>query len=93
MLISEDVHNRSWMLGKNQLRQRHMFNIYFNKRYGIEHFIHGTWEDILKGDYTYGIITFGDWKGISDKHNVDHLVRDYVTKSDRQTGLILLKRL
>jgi len=92
VLISEDVHNRSWMLGKRVNSQTWMFNIFFNQAYGEEHFIHGPWDDILKGDYTYGIVTWGDWEGIRKKHNVDHLLRDYVTKSDRQTGLLLLKR-
>ena len=92
VLISEDVHNRSWMLGNRDFRHCWMFNIFFNQRYGEEHFIHGTWDDVLKGDYTYGIVTWGDWEGVRKKHNVEHLLRDYVTEPDRQTGLLLLKR-
>ena len=92
VLISEDVHNRSWMLGNRDYRQCWMFNIFFNQKYTDEHFIQGTWEDILKGDYTYGIMTWREWEGIRKKHNVEHLLRDYVTKSDGQTRLILLKR-
>ena len=92
VLISEDVHNRSWMLGNRDYRQCWMFNIFFNQKYTDEHFIQGTWEDILKGDYTYGIMTWREWEGIRKKHNVEHLLRDYVKESDGQTRLILLKR-
>lgn len=92
VLISEDVHNRSWMLGKRVNSQSWMFNVFFNQKYGEEHFIHGTWEDILKGDYTYGIVTQRDWEGIGKKHNVAHLIGDYVVKSDIRTQLLLLKK-
>jgi len=92
VLISEDLFKRSWMLGKSQHRQQNMFNVFFSKGYSIDHFIYGTWEDVLKGDYTYAIVTMRDWEGIRKKHNVDHLLRDYVTKSHGQTRLILLKR-
>jgi len=91
VLVSEDIHNRSWMLGTNVDRQCWMFNIFFNQKYNDEHFIHGTWEDILKGNYTYGILTWRDWEGIRKEHNVDHLLKDYILKADNATRIILFK--
>jgi len=92
VLISENLFKRSWMLGKSQHRQQNMFNVFFNKRYSIDHFIHGKWEDVLKGDYTYAILTWRDWNGIRKKYNVSSLLKKYATKSDARTQLILLKR-
>jgi hypothetical protein len=101
VLVSENLFRYFWMLGKSQNRQRSMFNIFFNRTYPIEHFIHGTWEDILKGDYTYGLLAGYDWAGIREKHKAgsDRLSRDYSMKHrrvridpDREIVLVLLKR-
>jgi len=95
VLVSEDIHNRSWMLGSHVSRQCWMFNIFFNQRYAEDNFIHGTQEDILKGGYTYGFITAWEWEDIGKKHNVDHLKKDYNMRLENIRGripIILLKR-
>ncbi len=101
ILVSKDIHQRSWMLGRDVRGHRWMFNVFFNRQADEEQFIDGTWEDILKGDYTYSFLTGRDWKGISEKHNVEHLLKDYELKTDERAvyhtrsgpmQLILLKR-
>jgi len=102
ILISKDVHKRFWMLGRDGRSHCWMFNIFFNQKcdcgqalhftHESGQFIDGTWEDILKGDYTYAFLTWQDWKGISEKHNVEHLSRDYTLQADKGTQIILLKR-
>lgn len=113
ILILKDIHPRSWMLGRDLQSHCFMFNIYFNQNadckqppeggrfnWTSDQFFEGTRQDILKGNYDYAFITMQDWKGISEKHNVDHLLRDYELKIDKtvyrsRSGpfqLILLKR-
>ena len=92
MLVSKDVHARLRFLGREVRAHCWMFNIFFNEKYDYEQFIDGTWEDILKGDYTYGFVTWQDWKGIREKHNVEHLSKAYVLKPDKKTQIILLKK-
>jgi hypothetical protein len=102
ILISKDVHKRFWMLGRDARSHCWMFNVFFNQKCDCGQvlaftresgqFIDGTWEDILKGNYTYAFLTWQDWNGIRGKHNVDHLLRDYTLKADKATQLILLKR-
>ncbi len=95
VLVSEDIHNRSWMLGKRRNSQGWMFNIFFNQKYTEDNFIHATQQDILKGGYTYGFITGWEWEEISKKHNVDHLKRAYTMRLENIRGrmpIILLKR-
>ena len=94
VLVSEDIHKRSWMLGNHVSRQCWMFNIFFNRKYAEDNFIHGTQEDILKGGYTYAFITAWEWEQISKKHNVDHLNKDYSVRHENIRGsipIILLK--
>ncbi|MHC3130103.1 MAG: hypothetical protein IBV52_08535 [Candidatus Bathyarchaeota archaeon] len=101
ILVSKEMHTRSWMLGRNAKAHCHMFNIFYNQNFDYEQFVDGSWEDILKGDYAYAFLTVLDWKGISEKHNVAHLLRDYELKTDERAvyrtrsgpmQLILLKR-
>ena len=92
ILVSKDIHKRSWMLGREYRSHCWMFNVFFNQKFDEKQFIDGSWEDILRGDYTYAFITFQDWSGLSEKHNVEHLERDYEHEPDRQTRTILLKR-
>jgi len=101
ILVSKEMHTRSWMLGRNAKAHCHMFNIFYNQNFDYDQFVDGTWEDILKGDYTYAFLTGRDWKDISEKHNVAHLLRDYELKTDERAvyrtrsgpmQLILLKR-
>lgn len=92
ILVSKDVHKRSWMLGRFKEAHCWMFNIFFNQKYDTEQFIDGEHEDILKGDYTYAFLTWRDWKSIGNKHDISHLLKNYVTKTDKKTQLMLLKR-
>jgi len=101
VLVSKDIHSSSWMLGRNAKAHCHMFNIFYNQNFDYEQFVDGSLEDILKGDYTYAFLTVQDWKGISEKHNIEHLLKDYELKVDKtavyntrsgQMQLILLKR-
>jgi hypothetical protein len=93
VLISNDVHKQSWMLGRPEQpkSQCYMFNIYFNQKFDFDQFIEGTSENILKGEYTFALLTMRDWKEISEKHNVKGLLGKYELKADRQTRLMLLK--
>ncbi|UCE98994.1 MAG: hypothetical protein JSV82_07370 [Planctomycetota bacterium] len=92
ILVSKDVHARSWMLGRNQNSHCWMFNIFFNQKFDYVQFIDGSREDILKGNYTYAFLTWGDWNAIQEKHNVEHLTKNYDIKSHKETQLILLKK-
>jgi len=93
MLISKDIHKRSWMLAWDEPRfQCYMFNIFFNQKYDFDQFIDGSRENILKSEYDYALLTWREWKEISEQHNVEHLLRNYILKADKTTQLILLKR-
>lgn len=101
ILVLRDIHKRSWMLGRNAKANCHMLNIFFNGSLDYDQVVSGGADDILKGDYTYAFLTARDWRGISEKHNVEHLLRDYEPKTDRtavystRSGpmqLILLKK-
>jgi hypothetical protein len=92
ILVSKDVHKSAWMLGRARSSHYDMFNIFFNQQLDYSQFIDGSWEDILKADYTYGFLTFQDWNGIKEKHNIDHLTKDYIVKADKNVPLIFLKR-
>jgi len=92
VLISKDIHERSWMLGRRQRSHCWMFNIFFNQKFDYEQFIDGTRDDILEGNYTYAFLTRRDWNDIRQKHNVDHLLQDYELKADRRIQIILLKK-
>ena len=69
-----------------------MFNVFFNQHFDIRRFVDGTWEDILKADYTYGFITFSDWNGLSQKHDVEQLKNKYAFKADKTIQVMLLKK-
>jgi len=100
ILVSKDIHARSWMLGRNAKAHCHMFNIFYNQKLDYEQFINGSVDDILKADYTYAFLTPQDWKGISAKHNVEGLLKNYelnvgktaVYRRYGQMQLILLKK-
>jgi hypothetical protein len=93
ILVSKDIHKRSWMLGREYRSHCWMFNVFFNQKFDEKQFIDGSWEDILRGDYTYAFLTFQDWSGLSEKHNVEHLKKNYELETNRRTGMVLLKRL
>lgn len=92
ILVSKDVHQRSWMLGRDVRGHCWTFNVFFNQKLDYDNFIDGTWEDILKGDYNYAFLTWRDWNGIRQKHNIDHLAKNFAVKADETTQLILLKK-
>lgn len=92
ILVSKDVHKRTWMLGRKQSSHYDMFNVFFNQHFDRRRFVDGTWEDILKADYTYGFITFYDWNGLSQKHDVEHLENKYALKANKSIQVILLKK-
>jgi len=92
ILVSKDIHKRSWMLGREVRAHCWMFNVFFNQKFTYEQFIDGSWEDVLKGDYTYAFLTLRDWEGIRKERNVEHLLRDYIIKMDKATQILLLKR-
>jgi hypothetical protein len=101
ILVSKDIHKRSWMLGRTDRSQCWLFNVFFNQKFDYDQFVDGSWEDILKGDYTYGFLTGRDWKGISQKYDIGHLSKNYKLKTDRKAvyrtrsdtmQLVLLKK-
>jgi hypothetical protein len=92
ILVSKDIHKRTWMLGRAKSSHYDMFNIFFNQRFHRDQFIDGTLEDILKGDYTYAFMTWDDWNGIRKDHDIEHLTKSYIVKTDRATQIILLKK-
>ena len=94
ILVSKDIHisSRSLMLGREVRSHCWMFNVFFNQKFDEDQFIDGSVEDIVKGDYTYAFITLRDWKDIHEKHNVEHLLKQYDQKVDNKTQLIMLKK-
>ena len=101
ILVSKDIHKRSWMLGREVRSQCWLFNVFFNQKFDYDQFVDGSWEDILKGDYTYSFLTGRDWKGISRKYDVEHLLKNYKLKTDKKAvyrtrsgtmQLVLLKK-
>ena len=58
VLISKDIHQRSWMLGRSRDNaQCNMLNIYFNEHFDYDQVVDGEVTDILKADYDYAIVT------------------------------------
>ncbi len=92
ILVSKDIYDRWGMLGRRQDAHCWIFNVFFNQKFEYDQFIDGTWEDILKGDYTYAFLSWWDWSGIRKEHNVDHLMQNYDVKADKRTQIILLKK-
>ena len=92
ILVSKDVHARSWMLGRRQDAHCWMFNVFFNQKFDYDSFIDGNREDILKANYTYAFLTWRDWKDLTEKHDVEHLTKNYAVNSNKALQLILLKK-
>lgn len=92
ILVSKDVHKRSWMLGRRRDAHCWMFNVFFNQKFDYDSFIDGSREDILKGNYTYAFLTWRDWKDLTEKHDVEHLTKNYAVNSNKALQLILLKK-
>jgi len=94
ILISEDIHNRSWMLGNKQRRQKWMFNIFFNTDYKEDNFIHGTVEDILMLNFDYALISGWDWNFIKANKKDSEIIRKYSLKFQNinNMSIVLLKK-
>lgn len=101
ILVSKDIHKRSWMLGREVMSHCWMFNVFFNQKFDYDNFIDGSWGDVIKGNYTYAFLTGRDWRGIGEKYNIDHLLRDYELEVNSravypirsgQMRLVLLKK-
>jgi hypothetical protein len=92
IVVSKNIYASSNMLGRGFESHCWMFNVFFNGKFDVNQFIDGTWDDILKGNYTYAFLTWKDWKGITEKYNVEQLVKNYALKADEATQVVLLKR-
>lgn len=92
LLVSQDIYVRSKMLGRNKKSHCWMFNIFYNQKFDYDRFIEGGRENILKGNYTYAFVTWREWRKITEEHNVDGILRDYILKPDKETQTILLKK-
>ncbi len=92
IVISKNIYAKSGRLGRGFESHCWMFNVFFNQKLDSRSFVDGTWDDILKGDYTYAFLAWADWKGISEKYNVEQLVKNYAVRADEATQVVLLKR-
>ena len=94
VLVTNDVHVRSWFLGRERQSQCWMFNLYFNQKFNYDQFIHSrNLEDVLKADYTYAFLTWRDWNSVREKFNIEELVDKYEIKSNQSSRLVLLKKI
>lgn len=93
ILISKSIHinSRSMMLGRGAKSHCWLFNVFFNQNFEEDQFVNGSIEDIVKGDYTYAFLTWQDWNEIREKYDVEHLLRKYEQKINKEIQLILLK--
>lgn len=96
ILVSTDTFQRLRMLGRDRMSNCWMFNVFFNEHLDYDQFLNGTWDDVLKGDYTYAILTWEDWQGIREKHKDDgrftRLGGLYNARPDDLTKTVLLSR-
>jgi len=101
IFVSQDIHRRSWMLGRNPKANCHMFNIYFNAALDYDQVSYGGVDDIAKGGYTYALVTRADWQALDQKNKTQALMRRYELKTSREAvyvtrsgpmQIILLKR-
>ena len=101
ILISKNLFSGMWLLGRNAQAHCHMFNIYLNQKLNYDQFIDGGLEDILKGGYTYAILTSDDLAVLQKSPQFDRLLKNYEVKqdftrypsTDDMVPLILLKKL
>jgi len=101
VLISNDIHPRSWMLGRNAKADCHMLNIYLNAHLDYEKVIEGGPEDLLEADYAYAIVSKRFFNQLRTKQGFERLLSKYdvITKAESQlrtrTGpmqILLLKQ-
>ncbi len=98
VLISKDIHSRSWFLGRRADSHCHMLNIYFNEHFNYDQVTDGTLQDIVKADYNYAIITGKDWANIQKNKLATKIQSRYQMKISQRLSirsgpmqLILLK--
>ncbi|MCD6175692.1 MAG: hypothetical protein J7K65_08020 [Planctomycetes bacterium] len=98
VLISKDIHSRSWFLGRRADSHCHMLNIYFNEHFNYDQVTDGTLQDIVKADYNYAIITGKDWANIQKNKLAAKIQSRYQMKISQRLSirsgpmqLILLK--
>ena len=94
ILISADIHKRSWMLGSSIYRQCWMYNIFFNTDYKKDNFIHGTVEDILMLNFDYALISGWDWNSIRASKKDGEISQRYSLKFQNISNvpIILLEK-
>ncbi len=101
ILVSQNVHKDTWMLGRNQESQTWIFNVGLNQKLSYSQLIDGAEADILKGDYDYAILIADDQTvQLSKKPEFQKLLARYEIIQDKtvQPGgegavpLILLKK-
>ena len=101
ILISKNLFSGMWLLGRDAQSHCHMFNIYLNQKLNYDQFIDGSIEDILKGGYTYAIITGDDLAVLQKSPQFEKLLKNYEAKQDfarypssnNMVPLVLLKKL
>jgi hypothetical protein len=77
ILVSKDLFQSTWLLGRDAQAHCHMFNIYFNSRLRYEQFIDGSEEDILKADYDYAVISVEDMINLRQKEAFTNIMQKY----------------
>lgn len=84
VLISKDIHPRSWFLGRRADSHCHMLNIYFNEYFNYDQVTDGTLQDIVKADYNYAIITGRDWANIKKNKFAAKIQSKYQMKTSQR---------
>ncbi|HPS55476.1 MAG TPA: hypothetical protein PLP05_07760, partial [Sedimentisphaerales bacterium] len=92
ILISKDIYSKSWMLGRDDRSHCWMFNIFFNKKFEYEQFIDAEFNDITALDYTFAFLTFDDWNKLSENKLTAQLQQKYEIKTDKNIGIVFLKK-
>ena len=92
ILVSKDVHKRSWMLGRDDRSHCWMFNIFFNQQFEYDQFIDAEFDDITDANYTFAFLTFDDWNKLTEKKLTAKLQQKYEIKPDKKIGVVFLKK-
>lgn len=92
MFISENLHVRSWFLGRERSSQCWMFNIYFNQSFDYDQFLHGKTEDIFKWPFTHGFVTSEEWAKIKTLPGTKDWIKHYSVIPDSSIKVVLLKK-
>jgi hypothetical protein len=92
ILVSKDLHKRSWMLGRDDRSHCWMFNIFFNQEFEYDQFIDAEFDDITAANYTFAFLTFDNWNKLIEKKLAAKLQQKYEIKSDKKIGIVFLKK-